>query len=101
NYASSVFHALAEMSALKVPPEDAVRLKIVRGAVGTSILPPKEDLPPGMRGGRRGGPGGRRGGPGGRGGPGRGGPGRGPPGRGPPTGRGPPPGGAPRPSGGA
>jgi small subunit ribosomal protein S5 len=100
NYASSVFHALSEMSALKVPPEDAVRLKIVRGAVGTSILPPKEDLPPGMRGGRRGGPGGRRGGPGGRGGPGRGGPGRGPPGRGPP-GRGPSPPAGGRPPGGA
>ena len=103
NYASSVFTALVHLGSLKIPAEDIARLKIVRGAIGTSILPPKEDLPPGAR---RGGPGGRRGGPGGRRGPpGRGGgPGRGPP-RGPP-GRGPPPsggGGAPpprRPGGG-
>ena len=87
NYASSVFNALVHLSSLKVPPEDSLRLKIVRGAIGTSILPPKEDLPPGPRGGRRGGrrgPGGRgpprRGGPGGSGGPPRpGGPGRPPP----------------------
>jgi small subunit ribosomal protein S5 len=78
NYAQAAFRTLEALSALKVPDADAERLKIVRGAVGTSILPPKEDLPPGARGGPRG-----------RGGPRRGGPGRGPPGRGPP-GRGPP-----------
>ena len=90
NYAQSAFRALEALSELKVPEADAARLKIVRGAVGTSILPPKEDLPPGAR---RGGPGGRgRRGPGG---------GRGPPRRGPPgsgggpggPGRGPTPGG--------
>ena len=90
NYAQAAFETLRALSELKVPAEDAQRLKIVRGAIGTSILPPKEILPPGARpmgrGGRRG-PG--RGGPG-RGGPGRGGPGRGGPGRGPP-GRAPPP----------
>lgn len=87
NYAQAAFRALAALSELKVSEEDAQRLKVVRGPVGTSILPPKEDMPPGARGGRRGGPGGRRG-PGGRGPPRRG----GPPGRGPaPSSRGPPP----------
>jgi small subunit ribosomal protein S5 len=98
NYASAVFDSLVQLASLKVPPEDSQRLKIVRGPVGTSILPPKEDLPPGARrggGGRRGGPGGR-----GRGPPRRGGPG-GPPGRGGPGGPGRGPGGPPpRPAGG-
>jgi small subunit ribosomal protein S5 len=83
NYAQSAFQALLALSNLKVPDEDTARLKIVRGAVGTSILPPKEEMPPGSRGpGGRGG-GRRRGGPrrGGPGGPGRGPPGRGGPGR--------------------
>ncbi len=80
NYAQAVFRALTSLSELKVPETDAERLKIVRGAIGASILPPKEDLPPGPRGG----PGGRGRG---RGGPGRGGPGRGPPRRGPGGGR--------------
>jgi small subunit ribosomal protein S5 len=85
NYAQSAFRALRALSELKVRPEDAARLKVVRGPIGVSILPPKEEGAPPIRGGgRRGGPGRRRG-PGGRGGP----PGRGPPGRGPP-GRGPP-----------
>jgi small subunit ribosomal protein S5 len=79
NYAQAAFRALVQLSQVKLTEEDAQRLKIVRGAIGTSILPPKEDLPPGMRGGRRG-PGGRGGGPGRRGPPGRG----GPPGRRPP-----------------
>jgi len=74
NYAQAAYRTLVALSQLKVPPEDAQRLKIVRGAVGTSILPPKEEGVRPVRGGR----GGRR--PGGRGGP----PGRGPPGRGPP-----------------
>jgi small subunit ribosomal protein S5 len=82
NYAQAAYQTLVALSGLKVPPEDAARLKIVRGAVGTSILPPKEEGVRPVRGGR----GGRR--PGGRGGP----PGRGPPGRGPP-GRGGPGGG--------
>ncbi|MGI0131090.1 MAG: hypothetical protein ACREDE_09370, partial [Thermoplasmata archaeon] len=60
---------------LKVPPEDAQRLKIVRGPVGISILPPKEEGVRPMRGGRGGRRPGGRGGPPGRGGPGRGGPG--------------------------
>jgi small subunit ribosomal protein S5 len=76
NYAQAAFDALRQLSALKVPPEDSTRLKIVRGPVGVSILPPNEDLPPGARGGR-----------------GRGGRGRGPPRRGGPPGRRPPPGG--------
>jgi hypothetical protein len=65
NYAQAAFGALERLSNLKVPPEEAQRLKIIRGAVGASILPPKEVLPPGgPRGGpRRGGPGGRRRGP--------------------------------------
>ena len=81
NYAQAAFGALVRLSELKVPAEDASRLKIVRGPTGTSILPPKEEgAPRPMRGGR-----GRRGGPPprrGPGGPGRpGGPGgtRGPP----------------------
>jgi len=78
NYAQAAFRSLVALNEIKVTEADAQRLKIVRGAVGTSILPPKELLPPGPRGG------GRRGGPPGRGGPGRGGPGRGPPGRRPP-----------------
>lgn len=74
NYAQSAFQALVALSELKVPSEDASRLKIVRGPVGTSILPPKdENAPRPTRGGR-----GRRRGPQ------RGGPGRGPPGRGGP-----------------
>ena len=93
NYAQAAYEALVALSELKVPAEDAQRLKIVRGAVGTSILPPKEEgaRPVGGRGGRRrGGPGGGRGGPGGpRGGPG----GRPPSGGGPGGGRRPPPGG--------
>jgi small subunit ribosomal protein S5 len=92
NYAQAAFASLVALSDLKLTPEDAQRLKVVRGGIGTSILPPKEE---GAPSGRRGGPGGRGRRPGGRGGPGRGGPGRGPPGRGPP-GRGPPP----RPPGG-
>ncbi len=75
NYAQSAFQALVALSDLKVQNEDTSRLKIIRGPVGTSILPPKdENAPRPMRGGR-----GRR-----RGGPQRGGPGRGPPGRGGP-----------------
>jgi len=90
NYAQAAYRTLVALSELKVPPEDALRLKIVRGPIGTSILPPKEEGARPMRGGR----GGRR--PGGRGGPPRGGPGRGGPGApgagpgrrpGPPTGR--------------
>jgi small subunit ribosomal protein S5 len=96
NYAQGAFRALSALSELKVTPEDRERLKIVRGAIGTSILPPKEEGAPGGRGGMRGG---RRGGPG-RGGPGRGGPGRGGPGRGGPPRGGPgagrPPSGGPR-----
>jgi small subunit ribosomal protein S5 len=76
NYAQAVFEALRALSQMKVPEEDIQRLKIVQGPIGVSILPPKENLPPGARGG----PGGRgrgrgRGGPGGRR-PGGGGPGR-------------------------
>ncbi len=79
NYAQAAYRALTGLSGLKVPPEDAQRLKIVRGPVGVSILPPKEEgAARPVRGGR-----GRGRGPGGRstgsGGPGRGGPGRGPP----------------------
>ena len=74
NYAQAAYHTLVALSELKVPPEDAARLKIVRGPVGASILPPKEEGARPVRGGR----GGRR--PGGRGPPGRGGPGRGGPG---------------------
>lgn len=75
NYAQAAFEALVALSRIKVPDEDAARLKVVRGAVGASILPPKEEgVPPGGRGGRRG-PGGRRPSGGGR----SGGPGRRPP----------------------
>jgi small subunit ribosomal protein S5 len=79
NYAQAAYRTLVALSELKVPPEDAQRLKIVRGPVGASILPPKEEGARPVRGGR----GGRR--PGGRGPPGRGGPGggRGGPGGGP------------------
>ena len=79
NYAQSAFQALVALSELKVPAEDFSRLKIVRGPVGTSILPPKDENAPrpirGGRGGRgrrppmrgggpgRGGPGAPRGGP--------------------------------------
>lgn len=84
NYAQAAYQALADLSRLKVPDEDAQRLKIVRGAVGVSILPPKEEGARPMRGG----PGGRRGGPRGQGGP----RGRGPP-RGGPGGGGSGPGG--------
>jgi small subunit ribosomal protein S5 len=82
NYAQAAYQALVELSGIKVPSEDSQRLKIVRGPVGVSILPPKEEggARP-MRGGRgrgRGrGPGGRppgRGGPGGGSGGGPGGP---------------------------
>jgi small subunit ribosomal protein S5 len=82
NYAKAAYQALVDLSQLKVPAEDAARLKIVRGPIGVAILPPKEEGAPRPvrgRGGRRG-PGRRppmRGGPGG----GRG----GPPGRGPPA----------------
>jgi small subunit ribosomal protein S5 len=83
NYAQAAYRTLVALSELKVPPEDAARLKIVRGPVGTSILPPKEEGARPVRGGRggrrpgggrppgRGGPGGGRGGPGGPSGPGR------------------------------
>lgn len=65
NYANAAFDALRALAGLKVPPEDATRLKIVQGPIGASILPPKEDTPPGMRGGPRGRGGrGRRGPPG-------------------------------------
>ena len=88
NYAQAAYRALVELSGLKVPSEDAARLKIVRGPVGTSILPPKEEgAPRPIRGGRgRGGrrPGGRPGGPGGRGPPGSGGGRGGPPRAAPP-----------------
>ncbi len=86
NYAQAAYQALVALSQLKVPAEDSQRLKVVRGPVGVSILPPKEEgagRP--MRGGR-----GRGRGPGGR-----------PPGRGGPGGgRGPPSGGRPGPAGG-
>jgi small subunit ribosomal protein S5 len=63
NYAQAAYQALVSLSLLKVPAEDLSRLKIVRGPVGTSILPPKEEGARPVRGGR----GGRRGGrPGGR-----------------------------------
>jgi len=82
NYAKAAYQSLVDLSQLKVPPEDAQRLKIVRGPIGVAILPPKEEGAPRPvrgRGGRRG-PGRRP--------PGRGGPGGG---RGGPPGRGPPP----------
>jgi small subunit ribosomal protein S5 len=64
NYANAAFDALRSLAGLKVPPEDATRLKIVHGPIGASILPPKEETPMGMRGGPRGGRGRpRRGGP--------------------------------------
>jgi len=77
NYAQAAYRTLVALSQVKVPAEDAARLKIVRGPIGTSILPPKEEGVRPMRGGR----GGRRPpprGPPGRGGPPRGGPGGGP-----------------------
>jgi small subunit ribosomal protein S5 len=76
NYAQAAYTALVALSQLKVPPEDAARLKIVRGPVGASILPPKEEGAPRPVRGGRGGRGRRPGGPPGRGGPGggRGGP---------------------------
>jgi small subunit ribosomal protein S5 len=96
NYAKAAYQALVDLSQLKVPPEDAARLKIVRGPIGVAILPPKEEGAPrpvrGGRGGRRPPPGGRR--PPGRGPPGRGTGGGGPKGGAPP-GRAPPPGGSP------
>jgi len=53
NYAQAAYRALVALSQLKVPGEDLSRLKIVRGPVGTSILPPKdENAPRPMRGGR-------------------------------------------------
>ncbi len=91
NYAQAAYQALVSLSQVKVPHEDAERLKIVRGPIGTSILPPKEEgAPRPMRGRGRG----RGRAPPGRGPPGRGGPpGRRPTGGGPgaPPGRGPPP----------
>jgi small subunit ribosomal protein S5 len=71
NYAQAAYEALVGLAGLKVPPEDAQRLKIVRGPVGVSILPPKEEgaARPVRGRGRGRGPGGRppgRGGPGGR-----------------------------------
>ena len=80
NYAQAAYRALLALTNLKMRPEDAARLKVVRGPVGQSILPPREETPRPVRGGRRGGPP-RRGGPG-RGGP----PGSGPR-RPPPPGR--------------
>jgi small subunit ribosomal protein S5 len=72
NYAQAAFQALRALSGLKVSTEDAQRLKVVRGPVGVSILPPRDDSAPPQRGGGRGGgrrgpggPGARRGGPGG------------------------------------
>jgi small subunit ribosomal protein S5 len=83
NYAQAAYRALVALSELKVPAEDADRLKIIRGPSGTSILPPKdENAPRPVRGGRGRGRGPPRGGPGSRGGPSRGpprGPGRGAP----------------------
>ncbi len=64
NYAQAAYQALVALSQLKVPPEDMERLKIVRGPVGTSILPPKEEGVRPVRGGRGRGRGGGR--PGGR-----------------------------------
>ncbi|EQD73592.1 hypothetical protein B1B_03146, partial [mine drainage metagenome] len=54
NYAQAAYGALVALSEIKVASEDSDRLKIVRGGVGTSILPPKEDgpRPMGGRGGR-------------------------------------------------
>ncbi|MGB6500694.1 MAG: 30S ribosomal protein S5, partial [Thermoplasmata archaeon] len=55
NYAQAAYAALLALSNFKVPPEDAARLKIVRGPVGTSILPPKQEgAPRPIRGGRGG-----------------------------------------------
>ncbi len=59
NYAQAAYAALAALSRLKVPAEDAARLKIVRGPIGTSILPPKEEGARPVRGGRGRGRGGR------------------------------------------
>ncbi len=85
NYAQAAYTALVALSELKVPPDDAARLKIIRGPVGVSILPPKEEGAPRPVRGGRGGRGRRPGGPPGRGPPGRGGgPGRPGPPRGPP-----------------
>ncbi len=54
NYAQAAYGALVALSQIKVASEDSDRLKIVRGGVGASILPPKEDgpRPMGGRGGR-------------------------------------------------
>ncbi len=54
NYAQAAYGALVALSQIKVAPEDSDRLRIVRGGVGASILPPKEDgpRPMGGRGGR-------------------------------------------------
>ncbi len=76
NYAQAAYEALVGLAGLKVPAEDASRLKIVRGPIGVSILPPKEEgaarpLRGGRGRGRGRGPGGRPpglGGPPGRGG---------------------------------
>jgi len=89
NYAQAAYQALVELSGIKVPSEDSQRLKIVRGPVGVSILPPKEEG--GARPTRGGRGRGRGRGPGGGRPPGRGGPGGGP-------GGGSRPGGPPRPS---
>ena len=64
NYAQAAYEALVALSRLKVPAEDAARLKIVRGPIGTSILPPKVEGARPVRGGRGRGRGGGR--PGGR-----------------------------------
>ncbi|MFZ3355288.1 MAG: 30S ribosomal protein S5, partial [Thermoplasmata archaeon] len=45
NYAQSAYKALVALASLKVTSEDQQRLKIVRGPIGTSILPPKEETP--------------------------------------------------------
>ncbi len=41
NYAQAAFKSLVDLSHVKVSEEDSQRLKIIRGATGTSILPPK------------------------------------------------------------
>ncbi len=60
NYAQAAFRALLGLGELKVTDDDARRLKIVRGAVGSSILPPKEEVARTPRGMPRRGGSGRR-----------------------------------------
>ena len=55
NYAQAAFDAVRQLAILKVPPGDLARLKVVRGATGTTILPPKEAVEQKPRR-RRGGP---------------------------------------------